>query len=567
MQWNIQVTKEKLFEQKTLFHPVVESILTSRGYHTKNDRDVFLAPDYERDVHDPFLFSAMDKVVERVRQAQEKKEILGIFGDFDADGVTSSVLLRTALESLGIANVVYLPDKLSEGHGLNNKAVDFFAAEGAKCIFTLDCGMMNHDEILYAKEKEIEVIVVDHHHVPEVLPEAFAIINPKLKGEQYPFRELCGAGTTFKVAQALTTALDPEKTDQLKWLLDIVAIGTVADVMPLIGENRAFVKYGLLVLSKTRNLGLQALLKVSGIDFEKGATSDAELIAFQIAPRINAASRMAHARIAHDLLMAKTPDEALLLAKKLQSLNTARQKQSATFTQEIKEYLEEHKQGKQFLMATGEYPYGIVGLIAGRIASSFQKPTAILTQGETVSRGSFRSVPGFSVIEALEQCAPLLERFGGHAQAAGMQIQNSNIPAFEEQFNALAEAWKKEQINTTDEKVLYIDAELSPVHVGNEVLCELRKLAPYGEGNREPVFALRKVPIETLRTLGKSNEHLKLGLKIENKTIDGIGFQLGERASTLQPGVMVDIAFSLDENVWNGRRSLQLKIVDLRHGG
>lgn len=569
MHWKIQTKTEELSllvsNPQTSLHPVAESILVARGYVNPQERDIFLNPDYDRDVHDPFLFKGMEKLVERVKQAQEKKEIIGIFGDFDADGVTSSVLLRTVLDDLGIANAVYLPDKLTEGHGLNTKAVDFFKDKKASIIFTLDCGMMNHDEVQYANELGIDLVIVDHHHVPEVLPLAFVIINPKLKDETYPFRELCGAGTTFKVVQALIKHLLPENGEQLKWLLDIVAIGTVADVMPLIGENRVLVKYGLLVLSKTRNLGLQALLKVSNIDFEKGAVPDVELIAFQIAPRINAASRMAHARIAHDLLMAKTSEEALSLAKELHSLNVARQKQSGAVTKEIIGYFETEKKEKHFLFAAApEYPYGIIGLVAGRIAHLYQKPTAILTKGETISRGSFRGVPGFSIIEALEECSDLLHRYGGHEQAAGMHLDNTNLDLFEERFNTLVEAWKEKQPSDTKEKMLLVDAEVLPVHIGGGMLQDLKKLAPFGEGNREPVIALRKVQTVNIRTLGKNSEHLKLTLKVGEKDMDAIGFHLAEKANYLSIGTEVDIAFALEENVWNGRSSLQLKLLDLQ---
>ncbi len=539
--------------------------MKNRGYHTPEEQGVFLAPDYERDVQNPFLFSQMEDVVARVSQAQSSQEIVGIFGDFDADGVTSSVILRKVLESIGVPVEVYLPEKLTEGHGLNQKAVDFFKEKKVALIFTLDCGMMNHAEVLYAKEQGIECIIIDHHHVPEVLPEAYAIINPKLKDETYPFRDLCGAGTTFKVATAIISTLQPQDTDQLKWLLDIVAIGTVADVMPLVGENRTLVRYGLLVLSKTKNLGLRALLQEARIDLEKSGVPDAEVIAFQIAPRINAASRMAHARIAHDLLMASTPEEASGLAKELQRLNVARQKASAATTKEIKEYLEKEKADKHFLFAAeSHYPYGIVGLVAGRISNTYQKPTAILTKGSDTSRGSFRSVPGFSVIQALEQCADLLERYGGHEQAAGMHIQNKHLQAFEERFNALVEAWRGTQEQMPEQNVLTIDAEISPVHIGNELWRDLKKLAPFGEGNREPVLGVRGAVIQSFRSLGKDSEHLKLVVRLGNKTFDAIAFNITKDTGYLAEGMKVDLACTLGENTWAGTTRLQLRVLDIQ---
>jgi single-stranded-DNA-specific exonuclease len=566
MQWNIKIDTDVTLLPKGQYHPVVNALLESRGYISPDQQAAFLSPQYERDVHDPFLFLVMSSVVERVRKALEQNETVGIFGDFDADGVTSSVILRVGLEKLGLTPLVYLPDKLTEGHGLSVPAVEFFAREGATLIFTLDCGMMNHEEILLAKEKGIETIVVDHHHVPELLPAAYAIVNPNLLTETYPFRELCGAGTTFKVVQALIETFLPEELEQTKWLLDAVAIGTVADVMPLIGENRALVQYGLLVLQKTKRLGLRALLQEAQIDQEHSETFTAELIAFQIAPRINAASRMAHAKIAHDLLMTESDEEAVALAKELQKLNVARQKQSQKITDEVALVIEQ--QGPRFFAFAAEehYPYGIVGLIAGRIASTYQRPTAIVTKGEHSSRGSFRSIPGFSVIAALEQCADLLEKYGGHAQAAGMHIQNSNLALFEERFEGLAEEWfLKQGKQASDDTVLTIDAELTPAYVNQELVESLKKMAPFGEGNREPVFLIRNLEVKSVRRLGAKNQHLKLVVVLfGTKTLDVIAFNHKEdEERVVREGSLVTVIGTLNENLWQGRVSLQLQAVQV----
>ncbi len=565
MQWNIKINQDVALLPKGEYHPVIEVLLNDRGYTLPEQKAAFLSPQYDRDVHDPFLFVAMEGVVERIKKAREQKETVGIFGDFDADGVTSSVILRVGLEKLGLAPLVYLPDKLSEGHGLSVQAVDFFVREGATLIVTLDCGMMNHQEIALAKERGIETIVVDHHHVPEILPEALAIVNPKLPAEKYPFRDLCGAGTTFKVVQALFKALLPEEEEQLKWLLDVVAIGTVADVMPLHGENRALVKYGLVVLQKTKRHGLKALLQEARINQDATEAFTAEMIAFQIAPRINAASRMAHAKIAHDLLIAESEEEAIELAQELQKLNVARQKQSQKITEEITKRIEEGEK-KAFLFAADEhYPYGIVGLIAGRIANTYQRPTAVLTKGEESSRGSFRSIPGFSVIEALEQCSDLLEKYGGHEQAAGMHIKNKNLAAFEDRFENIAKNWflknKKDQTADTE---LAIDVELSSSFINPDLIDGLKKMAPFGEGNRMPIFLLRDVAIDEVRCIGGKSEHLKLKVLLpERGAIDVIGFHHGSRSVDLQKGTRVNIVGSLGENIWQGRRSLQIELLDI----
>jgi single-stranded-DNA-specific exonuclease len=574
MQWKIKIAPEKMTRTDTRLHPVVEALLEERGYLTPEDQDIFLMPDYARDIHDPFLFLAMEAVVTRFGQAKERGELVGIFGDFDADGVTSSVIMREGLDMLGIKNVVYLPDKLTEGHGLNTKAVDSLVASGASLIVTLDCGMMNHVAIDYANSLGGEVIVIDHHHVPEVLPSAYAIVNPKLPNETYPFRELCGAGTTFKVVQAMVSRFAPEEVEQLKWLLDVVATGTVADVMPLIGENRTLVKYGLIVLSKTRRKGFQKMISVGRIPIDQDNVPTAETIAFQIAPRINAASRMAHAQLAHDLLMAGDDAEAETLAAELQKWNTARQKQSQKITDEIKLRVESEMGNMSAIVAAApHYPYGIVGLIAGRLANAYQKPSVIITEEGEFSRGSLRSVPGFSVILALESCADLLEKYGGHEQAAGLTVRTERLAEFTKRFQQTVTSWREEneqQISEDSqgerELELAIDFEVTPGYITDNPYRELSKMAPFGEGNREPVFLMRGVEVADLRAIGTDAKHLKMKLILgeSKKLIDCIGFGLGQWTEKIAPGDKIDLVFTLDENIWNGRTNLQLKVIDLK---
>ncbi|MBP5993426.1 MAG: single-stranded-DNA-specific exonuclease RecJ [Candidatus Moranbacteria bacterium] len=544
-------------------HPVIKLLLDARGYADENDRERFFAPHYGRDLHDPFLFSQMDRAIDRIGAALKEGETIGIFGDYDADGVTSSVVMREALEALGCRVVVYIPKKDTEGHGLNERALDFFVEQGVRLMMTLDCGMMNHAEIDRANELGLEVIIVDHHHVPETLPAAVAIINPKLRGETYPFHDLCGAGTAFKVAQALFRRFAPEREEELKWLLDVVATGTVADVMPLVGENRVLVKYGLIVLSRTRRVGFQEMFQVGkmGIDEEKQPT--ARDIGFQIAPRINAASRMAHAMLAHELLMERDAVKARVLALELEAHNVARQKISTAATDQVKKLAQEQYQDKKFIFAVGkEYPFGIVGLIAGRVASTYRKPTCVLYRGETESMGSFRSIPEFSVIEAIEQCADLLVKFGGHAQAAGMTIKNEHLDAFYERFNTLVE---KALQDTVTEPELWIDLSLDPADIVPELVTDIARFAPFGEGNPEPVFHLADMLVKQARFVGAGNKHLKLALASADgsKVFDAIGFSLGERFPDIVPGDRFDAVFNLEENTWNGRTSIQLKLIDL----
>ncbi|MFZ2187675.1 MAG: single-stranded-DNA-specific exonuclease RecJ [Candidatus Moraniibacteriota bacterium] len=547
------------------YHPVAEVLLAARGYADEQARERFLFPNFDRDIHDPFLFSQMERVVMRIGEAKKKHERIGIFGDFDADGVTSSVIIREALTALEIPLSVYLPEKSSEGHGFNMQALDFFEHEGARLIMTLDCGMANHAEIAEAKRRGIDVIVIDHHHVPRVLPEAFAIINPKLESETYPFRELCGAGTSFKVAQALFHRYAPGQGDQLKWILDVVAIGTVADVMPLTGENRVIVKYGLIVLSKTRRVGLEEMFSVGGIKIDENNKPDARTIGFQIAPRINAASRMAHAMLAHNLLMEKDRTYARILALELDAFNVARQKVSAATTDEVRVIALEKYQDRKFIFAAdANFPFGVIGLVAGRIANEFHKPTCVLTRGETESRGSFRSIPELNIIETLEQCGDFLTKFGGHAQAAGMTIPNENLEKFYEKFDKLASA---SLVNIVTEPEFWIDVKLRPEHITPQLYRDIMLFAPFGEGNLEPVFSLENMRIEEVRLVGNGSKHLKLKLVPADggtKIFDAIGFSLGRTFPDLERGELLDIAFQLSENTWNGSTTIQLKLVDMK---
>ncbi len=550
------------------YYPVTEALLAARGYADDDARERFLFPNFDRDIHDPFLFTQMERVVARIGEARDAGERIGVFGDYDADGVTSSVIMRSALEALGIAISVYIPEKLSEGHGLHMNAVDFFEREGARLALTLDCGMANHAEIAEAKKRGIDIIVIDHHHVPEVLPEAFAIINPKLPSETYPFRELCGAGTSFKVAQALYARFLPGQMDQLKWLLDVVAIGTVADVMPLVGENRTIVKYGLIVLGKTRRAGLQEMFAVGGIRIDEHTKPDARMIGFRIAPRINAASRMAHAMLAHDLLMEKNQAHARTLALELDAHNVARQKQSAAMIDEVRAIAIEKYADKKFIFAVDRhFPYGIVGLIAGRIASEFRKPTCVLTRGEETSQGSFRGISGLNIIEVLEECGDLLVKFGGHAQAAGMTIRNENLEIFYERFDALVE---ERLAGVVTEPELRIDVRIRAAHLVPKLCRDIALMAPFGEGNPEPMFLLEHMRVEEVRLVGNGNKHLKLRLtsaESGTKSFDAIGFSLGDAFADLKRGDLLDVVFQLGENAWNGTTSIQLKIIDMRKKG
>jgi single-stranded-DNA-specific exonuclease len=443
-------------------------------------------------------------------------------------------------------------------------ALDHFAREGVTLFFTVDCGMTNHTEIHLARERGMECIVIDHHHVPEVLPEATAIVNPKLPDAGYPFTDLCGAGTSFKVAQALYQTLLPEAVPQLKWLLDIVALGTVADVMPLIGENRVLVNFGLIVLGKTRRVGLQEMYAVGRIPVDDSHQPDAWTIGFQIAPRINAASRMAHAMQAHELLMATDRVLARDLALELEANNVARQKVSTHITEQVRRVAQTQATSKLIFAVDESFAFGVVGLVAGRIAREFGKPVVVLQRGETTSQGSLRSIPGLSIIEALEECSDLLVKFGGHDGAAGLTVENAHLEAFQTRLDAVVE---RRLAGVTVEPELAIDMRLSPYLLTADLAREIKRFAPFGQGNPEPTFLIENMHVEEARLVGNGDKHLKLVLRPDatsHMRLDGIAFGLGERFPDLTRGTSLDIVFQLGENTWNGETKLQLKIADMR---
>lgn len=565
MNWKV---KEKIELKKNglpNLHPVILRILLERGFNDSQKINEFFFPDYEKGIFDPFLFSDMEKVIERIGIAKEKNELVAIFGDYDADGVTSSVILKETLEKIGINPIVYIPDKKLEGYGMNIKAIREFKEKNVKLILTVDCGITNIKETEDAKSKGIDVIIVDHHHVPEKIPDALAIINPHLKNSGYPFLELAGVGVTFKVVDALYRKFLPDKIEQLKWILDLVAIGTVADCVPLTKENRIIVKFGLIVLSKTRRIGLLELFKVARLEINENNLPDTRKISFQIAPRINAAGRMDHANTAFNLIKEENQIHARNLSLELEGNNQARQKATGQLVDEVEVLAENMFKDRKFIFAVGEhFPIGIVGLAAGRIADEFNKPTAILNKGETESQGSFRSIPPVNIIESIEKCKKYLVKYGGHSQAAGVTVKNENLGKFFEELEKIIETGLGDKdISPVQE----IDVEILPKDLDFDLAESIRKFEPFGEGNEEPVFLMKDLIVEDLRKVGNGEKHLKLLLKATDSTpkiFEAIGFNLTNGFSHLKKGDKVDAVFNISIDNWNGNKKIQLKLIDLK---
>ncbi|EKE18904.1 MAG: hypothetical protein ACD_9C00201G0002 [uncultured bacterium] len=546
-------------------HPLVAKILFSRGLQSEKELQQFISPNYETDFIDPFLFHDMEKVVERIEQAREKKEKVVIFGDYDADGITASAILKETFDELGIDSFVYIPNKHTEGYSINSDSIDLFKQKDVSLIITVDCGITSISEVEKAKSLGIDVIITDHHHVPESVPAALAIINPHQQNCGYPFGELAGVGVAFKVVQAIFQKLLPEKMQMSKWMLDLVAIGTIADCVPLVGENRLFVKYGLVVLSKTRRTGLHELFTVGRIIIDENAIPDTKKVSFYIAPRINAAGRIDHANLAYNLIVEKDVVCARDFALELEASNTQRQKVTEKIVDEVKILAENMYKDKKFIFAVGEhFSIGVVGLVAGKIVQKFNKPTAIFQKGDGESKGSFRSIPQINIIETIGECKELLVRHGGHSQAAGVTVKNENLEKFYEKMNALIEQ-KLEGIDLAEE--ISIDGELRSEDIDFDLVEDLEKLKPYGEGNAEPVFIIKNLVVREKRIIGNGNKHIKLFLTPSDgspKIFEAISFNGYEKFEHVSADNRVEILCNVQKDEWNGNKKIQLTLVDLK---
>lgn len=566
--WTSNECVEVPLDYTTKIHPLVTQILLSRGLKTEKELNQFVFPNYETDSPDPFLFSDMEKVVDRIKKAVDQKEKVIIFGDYDADGITSSAILKETFDLLGLESEVYIPNKRTEGYSVNSSAIEMFAANNVSLVITVDCGITSIAEVQKAKELGIDVIITDHHHVPAQLPAAFAIINPHQENCGYPFADLAGVGVAFKVVQAIFQKLMPEQMPMTKWMLDLVAIGTIADCVPLVGENRLFVKYGLVVLSKTRRVGLHEMFVVGRIVIDENAPADTKKVSFYIAPRINAAGRIDHANLAYNLIVEKDTAKARVFALELEASNTERQKVTQKIVDEVKILAENSFKDKKFIFAVGEhFPIGVVGLVAGKIAQQFNKPTAIFQKSEGESKGSFRSIPQINIIETIGQCKELLVRHGGHSQAAGVTVKNEDLEKFYEKMNEIINE-KLQDIDLAIE--IKIDGEVSGSDVDFDLVEDLEKLMPFGEGNSEPILAMRNLIVQEKRVLGNGNKHIKLFLSPADgspKIFEAVSFNGYEKYEHIKIGDKIDILCNIQKDEWNGNKKIQLMIVDVKLTG
>jgi single-stranded-DNA-specific exonuclease len=544
-------------------HPLLARVLACRGFGDPALAERFLDP-HLADLPDPFSMRGMEEGVLRIVKAIEAGERIGCYGDYDADGLTSLAVLTSFLRACGADPVTYVPNRLTEGYGLNRAAIEALAGQGIRLLISLDCGITSVDEIAVASRLGLDTIIVDHHTAPAALPGAVAILNPHQPGCEYPSKHLAAVGVTFCLAMALRKRLREKghfgvgrAEPNLLEALDLVALGTIADVVPLLDVNRILVRWGLRELAQSRRPGIRALKQVAGIPDDAPVT--AGQVGFRLAPRINAAGRLEDAGRGLRLLLEQDSLAAAALAAELDSENRSRQEIERQMLEEAlvdaRDRVESGARGL-VLAREGWHP-GVVGIVASRIVEQFYRPTVLIGMRDGVGKGSGRSIEGFHLHDALMECSEHLVRFGGHRHAAGVTIEPSAIPAFRDTFERIAAA------RLTEEDLVQscrIEGRVDGRQLSESAALALEQLAPYGAGNPEPLFAVSGVP-ERPRTVGAGGAHLKMKLS----TVDAIGFSLGDRLSICSGEVEAAVAVGLD--AWNGVRRVQLRVKDLRSGG
>jgi single-stranded-DNA-specific exonuclease len=559
--WNLQ--KHNYDEVKQLANilnvsPIVAALLISRGFETEEKANKFLNPNYD-DLHDPYLLKGLKEAVERILKAIENDEKILIWGDYDVDGTTGTVVLRKGLEILGAKTGFHVPHRFTEGYGVNIPALEKAKENGFSLVITVDCGIRSFEPLIWAKENGLDVIVTDHHLSDEIKgnPPAVAVVNPNQTGCEYPDKNLAGVGVAFKLIHALLKEKGREKI--AKGFLKVVAIGTIADVMKLTGENRTIVKIGLQDLPKAHNFGLKALMEVADCNSEMTSYD----IGFRIGPRINAAGRMDAARHVVELLEADSFETARSLAEILDSRNRERQK----VQQEITKLALFETVGitdKNFVVVAGEgWHRGVIGLAASKIAEKVYRPTIVISLEDGIGYGSARSISNYHLLNGLDSCAELFEQYGGHAAAAGMKIKQENIERLQEKLDEHAGK------NISPEDLIpeiKIDALISSKTLNLDLVEDLKKLEPFGMGNPKPVFTTKNLQI-TKEPFVMKEKHLRLNLRDENgKQLEAVWWDGVEksREQTLKPNSCIELAYTPEANTWNGNTRLQLVVKDLK---
>jgi single-stranded-DNA-specific exonuclease len=538
---------------------VIEQILLARGLSDTALRTAFCTPDYEASKYDPFLLPDMEKAVKRLLAAKEKSELVYIYGDYDIDGLTATTLLLDAFASFGIVREAFIPNRFTDGYGLSKDAMRELASRGAKVIVTVDCGSLSHEEIALANDLGMEVIVTDHHSVAETMPPAVATINPKRTDHNYPFIDLAGVGVAFKLIQAMQQKTDGLAPGQEKWLLDLVALGTVCDVVQLLDENRTNVFWGLQVMTKTRRPGIRALAQVAGLSLH---TLSARSLGFVLGPHLNAAGRLETAELSLELLTTQDTMRAVEIAYKLHDMNLARRSDQDRITKQALLQAATFADDPVLVLSDPTWSHGIIGIVAAKILEAVHKPTFVLQELGDESKGSARSFGDFSAVDAIRAAEQWLVKGGGHKLAAGVTLKTEHIASFRQAVNDFYKLQKlKDQLQHLEPKT---DAIVDDMRDLNHDLVQLLKtLEPFGHGNPEPVFHVSRVVIHRRQALGKDATHLKLevGDTYGNRWAM-IGFGLAQKYAH-DVGDEISAWFRLIENEWRGTVKLEGQLIKL----
>lgn len=552
--YNPDESKVKEISEKFNISELLATVLLNRNIIKDEEVKLFLNPT-RKDFHDPYLMPDMEKAVDRIITAINKKEKTIIYGDYDVDGITSITVLSKFLKERNLNVGSYIPNRLEEGYGLNKKAIKKIADEGYKLIITVDCGISGTEEIDYAYSLGMEVIITDHHEPLEVLPKALAVIDCKRKDNKYPFNNLAGVGVAFKLIQAIGIRLGLEEKEYLKFL-DIVCIGTISDIVPLVDENRVIAKLGLKLVENTKSPGVKALLNAAAY---KEITSNT--VSFGIAPRINACGRMGHERDALDLFLTENIVEANRITEKLNSYNRERQDiEKRIFDEAISKITSEHlKNNNAIVIGSENWHHGVIGIVASKITELYFKPSILICFEGEEGKGSGRSIPGFDLHAALCSTSDYLEKYGGHEMAVGLSLKKNNFEKFREKFEQIARDAHTEEFVS----VIKIDKEINLKDINLENVKELKLLEPFGEANKTPIFIYKNLKIDSIRALSEG-KHLKLTLKDGNTIINAIGFNMGEYSEEFLIGDKIDVIGLLEINTFNGVENVQINMKDLR---
>lgn len=555
--WQLyEINEEEVekIENEYAINKLLATILVNRNIKEPKDIRLFLKPTRE-DFHDPYLIKDMEIAVQRIIKAINNKEKVTIYGDYDVDGITSITVLKSFLSDIGLECKSYIPDRLEEGYGLNKNAIDSILKKGCDLMITVDCGISGNEEIDYANSLGIETIVTDHHEPGDKLPNAIAVIDNKRKDSTYPFRELAGVGVVFKLIQALGIKLGLKEETYLKYL-DIVCLGTISDIVPLVDENRVIAKLGLMLVQQTRNIGLRSIINSSG--YKK---VDSTTISFGVAPRVNACGRMGMAEEALNLFLSKNINEVNELTKRLNEHNSLRQSIEKQIFEEVLKQIEENDLDKHKVIVLGgkNWHHGVIGIVSSKVTEMYFKPSILLSfEEDGIGKGSGRSIPGFDLHEALTKCGQTIEKFGGHSMAIGITLKKDKFEEFKNKFEQIAIDEHIERIVP----IIKIDAKINLDDINKEMVESLKQLEPFGEANKMPIFLFKNLKIDSIRALSEG-KHLKLTLKDNNNIINAIGFNIGKLADEYRIGDKIDVVGTLEINTFNGVDNLQINIKDI----